>query len=355
MRVLIVTNDFPPKAGGIQQYLINIADRLDNVRVLAPLDDPIDDRPYVVRGDRSFMWPTPATRSWVNAQIADFTADVVVFGAPYPLAQLGPKLDVPYVVMTHGAESVIPSRIPIASSLVRRPLRSAQHVFAVSSFTADAVAELSGRPVSVLGAGVDIDRYTPAESSPEVFTIGCVSRFVPRKGQHKVLDAAEALYEQGTDCRVLMVGRGRLEQSLRRHADGLNVPVELVVGAPWDDLPGLYRQMSVFVMPAKSRWGGLEVEGLGIVYLEAAATGVPVIAGTSGGAPETVQDGVTGFVADEVATMVPLLGRLADDDHARRQMGTGGRAWAETNWTWDSVMGRFDDGLQEAIRNQAGQ
>jgi len=145
----------------------------------------------------------------------------------------------------------------------------------------------------------------------------------------------------GLDLEVLLVGKGRTEPALRRRADQLGVPTRFEVGVPWERLGELYREMDVFCMPCRSRWGGLEVEGLGLVYLEAAATGIPVLAGDSGGAPETVDPGRTGYVVHDVADIAEALVMLLSDPAAARAMGRAGRERVEREWTWDLAAGRL--------------
>jgi phosphatidylinositol alpha-1,6-mannosyltransferase len=179
--------------------------------------------------------------------------------------------------------------------------------------------------------------------------VGCVSRFVPRKGQRRVLHAVAALRREGWDLQVLLVGAGRDEADHRRLAARLDVPTRFEVDVPYARLPSLYREMSVFAMPCRSRWFGLEVEGLGVVFLEAAASGLPVIAGDSGGAPETVDPGVTGFVVDRDASLADALLRLIADPGLASAMGEAGRARVERRHTWGSVAARFEEGLRGAI------
>ncbi|MEX0825425.1 MAG: glycosyltransferase family 4 protein [Acidimicrobiia bacterium] len=352
MRVLLVTNDFPPKPGGIQQYLNGLVAAFPGeIRVLAPRDDSAGPRDGVVRGHRRFMWPSRRTRRWVASQVADFQPDVVLFGAPHPLAHLGPRLreetGVPYAVLCHGAEVTMPAAFPVTRQLVKYPLRRADAVLAVSTYTAGRVERLAGRPVRVVGVGVD-PAFGPG-AVPASAVVGCVSRFVPRKGQGRVLTAVARLRREGRDVSALLVGAGRDEARLRRLADRLGVPTRFEVGVPYSRLPSLYREMSVFAMPCRSRWLGLEVEGLGVVYLEAAATGLPVITGGSGGAPETIDPGVTGFVVDSDDALFDALRRLVDDPNLATSMGQSGGKWIAERFTWDTAAARFEAGLREAV------
>ncbi len=355
MRLALVTNDYPPRPGGIQQYLGNLVDaHPGDVRVLAPRDAAATIRrgDAVVRRDRRrFMWPTRRTTDWVVSELADFRPDGVLFGAPHPLARMGPdlrrRLDVPFGVLGHGAELTIPAAVPGVRSFLARTLAAADVRFAVSRYTAGRIEALCGLPAHHLGAGVDVDLFVPAAdiatSGPPV--VGCVSRFVPRKGQHRLVEAVARVRARGADCELLLVGRGRTERRLRRLVAKRRVPTRFVVDAPWGDLPGLYASMDVFCMPCRSRWLGLEVEGLGLVFLEAAAAGLPVLAGDSGGSAETVVPGVTGYVVARLDDVVAGLELLLADPVRRRDMGRAGRRRVETEFTWAAVANRLISGF----------
>jgi len=355
MRLLIVTNDYPPKPGGIQMYLQNLVDAYpDDVHVVAPSDDDAGvDEAGVTRGERGYMLPTRKTLALVSRVVGSFEPDAILFGAPHPLTPLGPKLrerfGIPFGVLSHGAEITIPGAVPIVSRKLGSVLAAADVRFAVSRFTAANVARLSGEPATFLGAGVEVDTFTPGPSTrlKNRPVIGCVSRFVPRKGQEKVLEAASML---DRDVEVLMVGKGRTEKRIRKRAEELGVRTTFAVDVPWVDLPDLYRSMDVFVMPCESRWRGLEVEGLGLVFLEAAASGIPVIAGDSGGAPETVVVGETGFVATDPPTIARHIEGLLDGPARASAMGAAGRDFVVREFTWDRVIQRLYDGFASHLR-----
>jgi len=353
MRVLLITNDYPPRPGGIQQYLSNLVGHSKAcIRVLAPAHLDAPDEPHVVRSGWKFMWPTSRVRGWIAGRVEEFEPDVPLFGAPHPLAQLGPRLGrafgLPYVVMAHGAEVTLPGAVPGLRQLLGRTFRRAALVLTVSRYTARRVERMGAARTAVLGAGVDLDLFHPAVSTPgrDRPVIGCISRLVPRKGHLRVLAAAERLSAAGTPVSVLLVGQGRLEGRIRIRAARSTVPVEVVTDAAWEELPDLYRSCDVFVMPARSRWLGLEVEGLGIVYLEAAATGLPVVAGRSGGAPETVVPGVTGYAASTTSQIVEAVGLALEQ---RREMGAAARAHAERHFSWETVARRLDSALRQAV------
>jgi phosphatidylinositol alpha-1,6-mannosyltransferase len=352
VRLLLITNDYPPKPGGIQQYLQNLVGAYgEPIHVLAPADPSADpDESGVTRGNRHFMWPTSAVADWIVAEARTFRPDVVLFGAPHPLPVLAGRirraLDLPVGVLCHGAEVTLPAAFPGSRQVLARTLRSADVVFGVSRYTTRRVEALTGRPVHFLGAGVDVQTFRPSRRREnEVPIVGCVSRFVPRKGQHRLLRAAA---EIGEPIEVLLVGRGRKEADLRKMAGELGVAATFAIDVPWSELPDLYRSMDIFVMPCRSRWGGLEVEGLGLVFLEAAATGLPVLAGDSGGSPETVRPGETGYVVHDEDDIVEGLRLLLDDPVRAAAMGAAGRTMVEEHFIWDHVVGRLRDGFRVA-------
>jgi len=357
MRLLIITNDYPPKSGGIQTYLGNLADAYPGpVRVLAPADGPAvgtdKGEAIVRRGSRRFMWPTRKTVDWILTEAREFEPDAILFGAPHPLTAAIPRISdelrVPIGVLCHGAEVTIPAMMPGLRTWLRRTLRRADVLFAVSHFTQGKVARLTGRDVIRVGAGVAVDVFTPAAKPPENDppVIGCVSRLVPRKGQHRLIAAAGELGKRGSDVELLIVGAGRNERKLRRLAAKSGVRVRFEIGVPWAQLPDLYRSMDIFCMPCRSRWGGLEIEGLGLVFLEAAAAGLPVLAGSSGGSPETVARGSTGFVVDSVDDIVEGVELLLADPERSREMGVKGRARVLTEYVWDRVVDNLESGFR---------
>lgn len=354
MRLLIVTNDYPPKPGGIQQYLQGLVDAYPHpVRVLAPSDEAGPDD-GVVRHPSRFMWPTAGVRRWIEGRAREFEPDFVLFGAPTPLPLLGRRLrsalGVPFGILAHGAELTVPGAVPGLRRLIAAPLKAADVLLAVSRYTGDVVERMAHRPVEVIGAGVDTGHFAPPATPGTGSTLGCVSRFVPRKGQHRLLRAAAELRRRDHLVDVLLVGKGRSEASLRRLAEQLEVPTRFEVNVPYRRLGELYREIDIFCMPCRSRWLGLEAEGFGLVYLEAAATALPVLAGTSGGAPETVVPGETGFVVDSVAHIVEAVELMLGDRERARAMGERGRTRVESTFTWPVTVDRMLAAMEAARR-----
>jgi len=340
MRVLVVTNDYPPASGGIQRY---IGDLLGHVSWEAHVAAPgtFEPQPGVVRfGDR--LTPSRRAAAWITEVVREIQPDMLLYAA-FPLALIGPSVarttGVPYALIVHGAEVTIPSAVPILRARYARALHDASARLAVSRYTQERVQDRFGVSVTWIGAGVDVEVFRPDPIAHEGFTVGCVGRFVKRKGHQRVIDMAAQMRAGGIDARTIMVGWGPGERRLRKAARA--AATEFVIDAPASELLDAYHRMDAFAMPVRSRWGGLEVEGLGLVYLEAAACGLPVIAGDSGGSPETVEAGVTGYVVRTDGELLDALTALALDPDSAGAMGRAGRARVERDYTWDAVVGRI--------------
>ncbi len=365
-RILWVTNDLPPRAGGIQQFVHNLLVRVapSTSLVLGPGQDGAAEhdpaQPYAVLRRRSGVWPTPAVRREAIELVRRHDADVVVLGATWPLGELGGPIGeatgVPVVGITHGLEAGL-ARAG-GGHLIRRATRGLAAATAITAFTEDALRPHVACRLDRLPPGVDPEVFHPSVDGgplrerwgipPDALLVGCVSRLVPRKGQDRLLDVWERLAPRHPDSHLVIVGGGPAEASLRARATGL--PRAQVVGAvSWAELPAAYAALDVFAMPCRTRLAGLDVEGLGIVYLEAGACGVPVVAGRSGGAPEAVRDGETGFVVDgrDVGEIAERLHDLLGDGDLRDRLGAAGREWSAGVWSWDDLAARFRDLLMD--------
>ena len=366
-----MTNDFPPRVGGIQSYLHNIYRRLDahEVTLLAPAypgDSAFDAAQSfeVVRHPTRIYWPTPAIRRRVAGLARSRRADAVAFGAVLPMNLVASGIDVPVIVHTHGFE-VAWARLPALAQTLRRIGERASLVTAVSDFTARFVRRAMGEEtrIELVRTGVDLDRFHPSVDGAEVRkragvagrpVVCCVSRLVARKGQDTLIAAMPAIKRTVPDAALLLVGGGpardRLERSATRH--GVSRDVAFAGEVPESELAAHYAAGDVFAMPVRSRFAGLEVEGLGLVYLEAQACGRPAITGDSGGAPEAVIPGETGFVAGgrDIRAVADACARLLADPSLRERMGAAARAFVESQHRWDDVVARYDAMLGSIAR-----
>ncbi len=368
-KVLIVTNDFPPRPGGIQAFVHALARRLPpgSVSVYAPAWEGAADfdgaQPFpVTRHPTSLMLPVPSVARRAKQIMAAEGCDTVLFGAAAPLGLLGPTLREAgarrLVAITHGHEAGW-AALPAARSLLRRIGDSVDTVTYLGEYTrvrlAKALSPAAAARLARLAPGVDTGVFRPGAGGQAVRArlglgsrpvVVCVSRLVRRKGQDTLLRAWPRVLAGCPDAALLIVGGGPYAGALRRLADRLGVAGSVVFTGevPWAELPAHYDAGDVFAMPCRTRRGGLDVEGLGIVYLEASATGLPVVGGDSGNAPDAIRDGETGYVvpgrsADQVADRISAL--LADPA-AARALGTKGKAWVEQEWTWDLVARRLE-------------
>jgi phosphatidylinositol alpha-1,6-mannosyltransferase len=418
-KVLIVTNDYPPRSGGIQSFVHALACRLpaDSVVVYAPawagaaeFDATL---PFpVVRHPGSLMLPVPAVRDRARALLAEHGCDTVLFGAAAPLGLLAPSLRAAgarrIVALTHGHEAGW-AALPGARWLLRRIGEEVDVLTYLAEYFRVRLARALTREAAArmvrLAPGVDPGEFRPGAGGTEVRkrlgidqdrpVVICVSRMVRRKGQDTLIRAWPLVLAQSAAARaaagavatadrdmavgdralgdsalgdsalgdsalgdsaggdgatdrsplLLLVSDGPYRSSLERLAARLGVADSVLFTGPvgWDELPAYYDAGDVFAMPCRTRRGGLDVEGLGIVYLEASATGLPVIGGDSGGAPDAILDGETGYVAPgrNPAAVAARISQLLADPAGAAAMGDKGQAWVEREWTWQLVAERL--------------
>ena len=374
-KVLFVTNDFPPQSGGIETFIAGLISQLPkdsvvvhtssqkNVMQQEKYDQEIFESlgALVVRDRQRILLPTPGLRRRVLGTVHAHGIDTVVFGSSVPLGLLAPSLRrqgvVTMVAITHGHE-VWWSRVPIFSAALRRVCSQVDAITYLGNFTKSAISRVmraSDREKLVqLPPGVDLKFFTPGEK-PEYLLdryhlhgkkiILCAGRLVQRKGQDVLIDALSILRERDKNLHLLIVGAGNYEKALRARVEKLNLNSSVTFAGriEYQELPAHFRLADIFASPTRDRFGGLEVEGLGIVYLEASASGLPVIAGNSGGAPDAVLDGRTGLVREgrNAHLLAQTLQELLENDNVRSEMGKQGREWMEREWNWEVIGARF--------------
>ena len=369
---LLVTNDFPPRVGGIQRTLEALWRELPAERVGVFCPDWDDAAAYdagapfrVFRQPERFLWPTSQIADRIEDAARTMGAEVLMFGATYPLALLGPRLaarGLPYLSAAHGFEYWL-SIAPGTHALLRHATSRATRVPVLcSAFIARTVRTAVPRsvPVSVLYPGADVTRFRPDLATDDIReTLGvgarplvvCVSRLVARKGQDTLIRAMPAIRRRVPDAALAIVGGGPGEDRLRSMAAELPTGVVAFSGqVAENDLPRYYAAGDVFAMPCRTRLGGLEVEGWGNVFIEAAACGKPVVVGDSGGARESLVDGETGLLVDgtRVDMVADAVGSLLADPERARAMGTAGRERVLRAHTWPAIAERLASWLGEA-------
>ena len=366
---LLVTNDFPPKIGGIQSLLWEWWRRLPADR-FAVLTSPYDGaaqfdsaQPYrIERTPEPVLLPHPWMVRRIDQLARDVGADLVVLDPAIPLGLVGPALALPYDVVLHGAEVTVPGRLPGTKQALGNVLRGARHVISAGEYAAREAERAAGRslPVTVVPPGVDVERFQPLDDDGRRATrqdlglptdaelLVSISRLVPRKGFDVAIEAAALLAPSRPDLVLAISGGGRDERRLRRLAAERRAPVRFLGRVTNDVLPRLYGCADVFTMACRSRWGGLEQEGFGIVFVEAAACGVPQVAGDSGGAAEAVDDGVTGLVVrrpDDPKEVAAAFEALLTDDALRSDMALASRKRAVAEFSYDVLAERLGRAL----------
>ena len=375
-KILCITNDFGPRAGGIETFVIGLIERLPFGSVIVYTSAQEKSAPYdlkwfqdfgveVVRDKSKILLPTPGVAYCVNALVRERKISTVFFGAAAPLGLLSKGLRragvKEIVALTHGHEvwwsKVFPFTLAMKS--ISRQVNTLTYL---GEFTRNAISKsvtkVAAQSMVKIAPGIDTDHFSPQDARAlrselglsEKKVIVSVGRLVHRKGQDVLIEAMPAIIKDVPDAHLLMIGegpyRGYLENRVK--ALGIQESVTFIGRIQYVDLPMYLCVGDLFVMPSRSRLAGLEVEGLGIVYLEASACGLPVIAGDSGGAPDAVLEGQTGLVVDgtqksEVASAVVEL--LLDPERSQA-MGIRGREWIIQEWRWEIWSARFAELLK---------
>lgn len=381
MKHLLVTNDFPPKVGGIQNMLWELWRRLDPSSFAVLTSPHVDAAEFdarqafrIERTREPVLLPHPMMVRRIERLARDFGAEHVVLDPALPLGLVGRSLSLPYSVMVHGAEISVPGRLPASRQALAHVLRGAAHVLASGSYPASEAVRAAGGmrggkrgdkrgalDVVQIPPGVDTQRFVPLDDAArraarEKFGVPAhaplvvgVSRLVPRKGFDVAIRAVAQVARNLDGLTMLIGGTGRDRDRLQSIIDELRAPVRLLGRVSDADLPGLYGCADAFMMLCRNRWGGLEQEGFGIVFAESAACAVPQIAGDSGGAAEAVVDGSTGYVVrdprnvDEVAAR---LSTLLGDSAIRTAMGMAARARAVGEFDYSVLVARLATVLQ---------
>ena len=367
-RHLLVTNDYPPKTGGIQVYLHELWSRLESGRavVLTAASHP-DAATFDATSDvvierieaKTLFLPTFRARRAIQSAIRRHEPDLVLLDPAWPLGLLGPTLSVPFGVVVHGSEVTVPARIPVIAASLRFVLRRASVIVCAGTYPEAEVRRCAAEATPTIiqiPPGVDTARFTPLDPSrrgevrsalglsPGAFLVSSYSRLVPRKGMDTLIRASVRLKVDFPQLQVAIGGTGRDQARLKRLAQRVKAPVTFLGRVSDATLPAWLGASDLMVMDCRSRWMGLEQEGFGIVFVEAAATGVAQIAGRSGGSHEAVVNGVTGLVlADSHSDqlLAKAIRSLMRDDERRRAYGVAARRNALEYFEWSRLAQRL--------------
>jgi phosphatidylinositol alpha-1,6-mannosyltransferase len=372
-KILCITNDFGPRAGGIETFVMGLIERAPKGSIIVYTSAQGDTTSYdqswlrdfgveVIRDPSKILLPTPRVIRSVKKVIARDSIKQVFFGAAAPLGVMARALRrkgvVNIVALTHGHEVWWAKLWPF-SSAISFIGNNVDHLTYLGEFTKSEIAKaLSTKAKSRLikiAPGIDTDHFAPDLGSIQLRrdlglvdkkVIVSVGRLVHRKGQDFLIQSLPAILEKHPTAHILMVGEGPYRKNLTKMVEKLKLSqaVTFIGRIQYKDLPRYICAGDIFAMPSRSRLAGLEVEGLGIVYLEASSCALPVVAGRSGGAPDAVDEGVTGFSVDGTSTVEisSAIIKLLDDPAKAKEMGAAGRSWIIEKWRWEIWSKQFN-------------
>ena len=372
--ILLVTNDFGPRAGGIETFVMGLLERVPKGEVIVYTSHQSSTGEYdrrwrddygveVVRDKSSILLPTPRVIRNLQKLIRRRNLSTVWFGAAAPLgvsARWLRKAGAQHIVaLTHGHE-VWWSKVWPFSWAISEIARSIDVVTYLGDFTHQAIARRfkDKNKLTKIAPGIDTEHFRPLDGRElrekygiaDRATIVSVGRLVHRKGQDRLVEAMPLVLKEIPEAHLVFIGEGphrkRLDELVKKFK--LENHVTFIGRIQYSDLPRHFSLGDIFAMPSRSRLFGLEVEGLGIVYLEASACGLPVVGGNSGGAPDAVKEGITGFVVDgnKLPEIADRIITLLKDDELRNQMGNAGRSWAMEEWQWKRWSQAFNQVLK---------
>ena len=372
-KILLVTNDLGPRAGGIESFVLSLVERVPKGCLIiytstqkgsAPFDAQLLERfgAVVIRDRAKILLPTPRVNRRAVKILKQYQIKTVWFGAAAPLALMATQLRTSgatnIVALSHGHE-IWWAKIPVLKQLLRKIIKDVDHLGYLGQFTKSEIAKASNQidKFAQIAPGIDTDHFMPKSARADLIkkyrledrrVIVSVGRLVHRKGQDKLIESLPKILQSFPDAVLLLVGEGPIKQMLKNTAKQLGVTNQVIFAGRVQhiDLPDYICLGEVFAMPVRSRFAGLEVEGLGIVYLEASACGLPVIVGNSGGATDAVIDGITGLLVDgsDIDQIADAVCKLLTDQSRAKAMGLAGRGWVIENWqinTWSEKFNKL--------------
>ena len=373
--ILLITNDLGPHLGGIETFLLGLLGELKGEEIIIYTSKQSGSEDFdlalakktgvkILRDRAKILLPTPRVVRNIRGVIKEFNCEIAWFGAAAPLALMAQKLK-KYginrtIAITHGHE-VWWAKLPFFRRAMRSIGNGCDVVTYLGSYTRDAIeGALGEHPELVqIAPGIALDVFTPGPKPADLVeryriknvpTILCVGRLVKRKGQDKLIKALPEIKDEFPNVKLLLVGEGPLRKKLSKLVKKLQLEDNVIFTGrvSYEELPKYFRVGDIFAMPARTRNFGLEVEGLGIVYLEASATGLPVIVGSSGGAPDALIQGETGYVVDgrNVEEIARQISYLIRDPESAKRLGAKGRDWIESNWSWQLWGEKFSEVLR---------
>ena len=370
-KILLITNDLGPRAGGIESFILGLLKRLPQGSVIVytssqPKSESFDKDLFdkygviIIRDRSKILLPTPRITRRAVKLMNQFDAKLIWFGAAAPLALMAAHLRKNgadrIIALTHGHE-VWWAKLPIFRQLLSKISKDVDVLTYLGEYTKNAIKKVVSDQSKLIkiAPGIDVDHFQPSEKSNDLIhklnisnrpVIVSVGRLVHRKGQDKLIVAMSQVIKDFPTAVLLLVGEGPIKYMLQKLVQHHSLEKNVIFAGrvQLDELPRYIQLGQIFAMPARDRFFGLEVEGLGIVYLEASACALPVIVGNSGGAPDAVISEKTGLIVDgtspdQIANSIKSL--LQQPELAKRY-GAAGREWVVNEWRWEIWSKRFN-------------
>jgi phosphatidylinositol alpha-1,6-mannosyltransferase len=371
LKILLITNDLGPRAGGIESFILGLLKRLPHNSVVVYTSsqpqsksfdqDLFDQYGVIVIRDRSkILLPTPRITKRAVKLMNQFDAKLIWFGAAAPLALMAAQLRkngaTRIIALTHGHE-VWWAKLPIFRQLLSKISRDVDVLTYLGEYTKNAIKKVVSDQSKLIkiAPGIDVDHFQPSEKSNDLLhklnisnrpVIVSVGRLVHRKGQDKLIVAMSQVIKDFPTAVLLLVGEGPIKYMLQKLVQHHSLEKNVVFAGrvQLDELPRYIQLGQIFAMPARDRFFGLEVEGLGIVYLEASACALPVIVGNSGGAPDAVISEKTGLIVDGTSPdqIANSIKTLLQQPELAKSYGSAGREWVVNEWRWEIWSKRFN-------------
>ena len=355
MNILLITNDWTPKKGGITTYLTKLSENLDsNLTIYAPNWATGEN---VINSNEKFIFNPKIVLEEVQKIVIEKDINLILHGSSNPnflfvnkltnleLPDQPRHMKIPQYMICHGAEFNILNYIPLVRTILKRNLNNLNKVFTVSEFSRKKLIDITSTEVINVGAGADIEDFEKDYKTEGAITVGVVSRFVSRKKINWLIDAAHEISQEGHEIKLNILGFGKQENYFQKLSNVSAADISFLKDESEDDLSNFYKSIDIFAMPSQSKYFGIEFEGLGLVYLEAASYGVPVIVGASGGAIETIIPGKTGFVAGDKKILKESILYFINNPEKIEEFGLEGRKFVSDFYNWEKLIDKIESNI----------
>jgi phosphatidylinositol alpha-1,6-mannosyltransferase len=352
MNILLITNDWLPKKGGITTYLTKVSENLNsNLIIYGP---NWADGENLIKSKEKFIFNPNKVFKEVQEIVIEKQIDLILHGSSNPnflfvnkltnlqLPNQPRHIKIPQYMICHGAEFNILNYIPLIRTILKRNLNNLNKVFTVSEFSRKKLIDITSTEVINIGAGAEIEEFERDYKIEGALTVGVVSRFVSRKKINWLIDAAHEINQEGYEIKLNILGFGKQENYLKKLAGITSAEVTFFDDLEEEENSNFYKSIDIFAMPSTSKYFGIEYEGLGLVYLEAGSYGMPVIVGASGGSVETILPGRSGFVVSSPKLLKEAILYFINNPQKIEEFGNESKKFVKENYNWEKSIDKLE-------------